>query len=150
MAATPFTTDADLVKKRANILELGVSAFPDQHLETARIILRDLKLWYETEAQRRGIDAKDTPIDQALFLESDEEITPAATLLALSLCYDYLAKDLPIQNDGFKSQSLDYQKKFKDDWAACMLNGFSYDWDSSGSIDANERAIYEPRRLERC
>ncbi len=150
MAATPFTTDADLVKKRANILELGVSAFPDQHLETARIILRDLKLWYETEAQRRGIDAQDTPIDQTLFLESDDEITPAATLLALSFCYDYLAKDLPIQNDGFKSQSLDYQKKFKDDWAACMLNGFSYDWDISGSIDANERAIYEPRRLERC
>ncbi|GAI73204.1 unnamed protein product, partial [marine sediment metagenome] len=88
-----FTDDDDLVQRRKNIMELGVDDFSDQHLEAARQIVRDLKLWYELEAPEKGRNPRYDVFDQSLLNNADEEIKPSAVLLTLSLAYELLAKD---------------------------------------------------------
>ena len=139
-----YTKDADLVKKRANILELGVDSFDDQHEDATRIINRDLVIWYEAEALLRGRNPQDTLFDQQYLLEADKEIKPATVFLVLSLAYDKLAKDLPAKADGMAAQREHYQKEFDREWKSANIVGFSYDWDKSGEIDTDEqpRVVY--------
>ncbi|MBE9594737.1 MAG: hypothetical protein IMF19_14800 [Proteobacteria bacterium] len=144
-----YTTDVDLVKKRANILTLGIAAFTDQHAETERIITRDLVVWYDAEARLRGRDPQGTPFDQAYLLESAAEVTPAAVLLALSLAYDLLSKDLPADSDGMAAQREHYRREFDREWGAAKLVGFTYDWDESGTTGIDESPQVRYRELLR-
>ena len=144
-----YTTDSDLTKKRANILELGIDSFDDQHADAARIINRDLVIWYEAEALLRGLDPQDTLFEQQYLLEADKEIMPAAVFLVLSLAYDKLAKDLPAKSDGMAAQREHYQKEFSREWESAKIVGFTYDWDKSGEIDIDEQPQVVYRTLVR-
>jgi hypothetical protein len=144
-----YTTDVDLVKKRTNILTLGIAAFTDQHAETERIITRDLVVWYDAEARLRGRDPQGTPFEQQWLLESDNEVKPAAIFLALSLAYDLLSKDLPADSDGMASQRDHYRKEFDREWGAAKLVGFTYDWDESGTTGIDESPQVHYRELLR-
>ncbi len=144
-----YTVDSDLTKKRSNVLDLGIAAFEDQHLEAARIINRDITIWYEAEALLRGVDPRSTIFDQSFLLEADTEVKPAAVFLALSLAYDLLAKDLPKESDGMAAQREHYQKEFDREWEAAKLCGFTYDWDQSGVTTEDERPLVKYRTLER-
>jgi hypothetical protein len=144
-----YTKDTDLVKKRANILDLGIDSFDDQHEDTTRIINRDLVIWYEAEALLRGHDPQDTLFDQQYLLEADAEIKPAAVFLALSLAYDKLAKDLPEKSDGMAAQRKHYRTEFDREWESAKIVGFSYDWDKSGEIDIDEQPQVVYRSLMR-
>lgn len=146
---TTYSTDPDLVKKRSNVLELGIDTFEDAHKETSRIINRALTIWYEAESLLRGRDPRDTPFDSQYLLKSDTEIKPAAVFLALSLAYDQLAKDLPASSDGMAAQREHYQKEFDREWGEAKLVGFTYDWDGSGEITPDELPQVEYRTLER-
>lgn len=144
-----YSEDADLVKKRADIMSFGVDSFEDQHDEVARILDRDLKVWYEGEALDRGIDPRETTFDSTLLLNSSTQVKPAAIFLALSLAYDYLSKNTPKQSDGFAAKRDDYYEMFEREWAAQKKAGFDYDWDSSGAIVATEREFTRYRTLKR-
>lgn len=144
-----YTSDVDLVKKRANILDLGISSFDDQHEEAGRIIDRDLVIWYDAEARLRGRDPQAIPFEQKDLLEQNKEIEPAALFLALSLAYDKLAKDLPAKTDGMAAQREHYRKEFEREWNAAKLIGFTYDWDKSGEVDVDEQPQVAYRTLMR-
>ena len=49
-----FSEDSDLLKKRPGILNQGVDSFKDQQIEAARIIRRDLSLWYQARGPGSG------------------------------------------------------------------------------------------------
>ena len=141
-----FSTDSDLLKKRPGILNLGVESFEDQHIEAARIIRRDLGLWYQAEARIRDIDSELYPMDEARFSDVDIEIKPAAVLLAMSLAYDLLAKDVPTsEDDAFAAQREHYRREFEREWEAARRAGFSYDWDASGEVETDEKAPLQRR-----
>lgn len=144
-----YTTNADLVKKRSNILELGIFSFDDQHEETERIINRDLSIWYDAEARLRSRSPQAIPFDQQYLLLSDIEIKPAAVFLALSLSYDLLSKDLPVEEDGMASQREHYRKEFEREWKNSKILGFTYDWDMSGDATSNENPCVRYRTLVR-
>jgi hypothetical protein len=144
-----YTVDDDLAKKRSNILDLGIASFDDQHGDTKRILDRDLMIWYEAEAQLRGRDSRSIPFEQQYLLEADVEIKPAAVFLALSLAYDKLAKDLPAEADGMAAQREHYRKEFDREWGSAKLVGFSYDWNKSGEMDADELPQVNYRTLVR-
>lgn len=148
MADIVFTTDQDLVDRRPKILELGVDSFQKEHIEAARIIIRDLKRWHQINAEMRGIQASSV-FDLDLFLEKDIEIRPAATLLALSLAYQLLSKDTAAENDGFQAKSGQFKESFDEEWGKQLEFGFSYDWDESGDITLYDSGEYEPRTLAR-
>ena len=141
-----FSADSDLLKKRPGILNLGVDSFEDQHIEAARIIRRDLGLWYQAEARIRDIDSEQNPMDEARFSDVDIEIKPAAVLLAMSLAYDLLAKDLPTsEDDSMAAQREHYRKEYEREWEAARRAGFSYDWDASGEVEIDEKAPLQRR-----
>lgn len=151
MALEPFTTDDDLIQRRRNIMDLGVSDFSDQHLEAARQIVRDLKLWYETQARDRGINPRVTGyhFDQADLMAVEDEVKPSAILLALSLAYELLSKDMSSENDGFQAQRDYFRKSFDREWGAAKLIGFTYDWYGSDDLDDTDRMLSSYRTLRR-
>lgn len=144
-----YTDNTDLITKRANILSFGIIDFDAQHAEASRIIDRDMRIWYETEAGNYGIDPAGVSFDQTLLLLCDLEVKPAAILLALSLIYDYLAKDVPKEQDGFAAQAIYYREQFESEWIAAKVAGFSYDWDKSASISDSEKPKTKYRTLVR-
>lgn len=144
-----FTIDEDLKSLRPDILNMGVTEFPNAHAEAFRIILRELKLWQLQGAISRVGDsatnsleevaATSYPFDSDYFINWEEEIKPAAIRLALSFAYLALAKNLPVEEDGLASQSRVFREEYNTEWALAVRSGFSYDWDASGVITPGEK-----------
>ena len=137
-----FRGQRPCLRKRPGILNLGVDSFEDQHIEAARIIRRDLGLWYQAEARIRDIDSEIYPMYETRFSDVDIEIKPAAVLLAMSLVYDLLAKDAASEEDSMAAQREHYRREFEREWEAARRAGFSYDWDASGEVETDEKGAF--------
>ena len=146
----PYSVDADLQKRRPNILGLGVSSWPDQHTEAFDYINRDLDTgWYRNAATSRGVDYHVAKFAPSLILDVDSQLKDLGVYKTLELIYEFLAKD-SVQ-DEFSSLSKNYMKKYEVELKRVISRGIDYDWDGSGLIESDEAYTPAPsRRLTRA
>jgi len=141
-----YSTDADLVKIRPNIMSLGVSAWTDQHNESTAIINRALLAWYNTEATKRGY--ADIQFDSSKILNASTQLKRLACYKTLELAYMYLMVD-GVQEGGFRNEMTLFRELYEREFNAVLESGIDYDWDDDGAIDDYEATDAAPRRLVR-
>jgi len=143
-----YSSDADLIKIRPNILDFGYDNYDDQHTEAKRQIDRDIEAgWYYSEAAIRGYSPTITRFDPTLISDASQLLI-LSCYKTLSLIYEFLAKDLP--EDGLSTMRDYYEKKYKEELAAVIGYGITYDWEDDGIDDSDLSTPTPPRRLHRC
>jgi len=150
MARTEYSTDADLVKIRPNILGLGVAEWDDKHKQVFDIINRVLiSRWYRNTAYSMGVENwRETPFDPELVDET--QLFTLSCYKVLELIYMNLMKDSP-EPDGFEREMGIFRKLYNAELKELLGLGINYDWDDSGTIDPDdEKYIPSTRRLRRC
>lgn len=147
MARTTYSTDADIVEIRANILSLGVDDWTFKHEEAFAIINRTLnKRWYKGAADELGYDWRVTLFDPDLL--HLDEVVRLACYKTLELAYLYLMNDAP-EPDGFERQMRIFRDFYNEELKIIMSTGLSYDWDADDDIEGDELYLRLPRRLTR-
>lgn len=142
-----YSTDADLLKIRPDILSFGVASWTDQHTEAKRQIDRLIESrWYLEAASDYGVDPETTPFDSDLV--SAAQMVRPASYKALELIYEYLMNNTP-EPDGFFRLMTHFKTRFDEEFNTIMAIGLEYDWDSSDAIDESERNIPKRRTLKR-
>jgi len=144
---TYYSTDADLLKIRPNILNLGMPTWEDLHIEAFDIINRTLiARWYKEIAAEHGVDW--------WLTEFDPDYVDATQLVRLScykvleLAYMQLMKDSP-ESDGFERHRDYFEKKYSQELKEVLAIGINYDWDADDEIDTDEKYETSPRRIWR-
>jgi len=153
---TFYCEDADLVKIRPNILDLGVKDWVEQREEAFKIMNRRfIKDWYKDQIVAHytnipGWQADETWRDQPFDpdLTDLDQIKRAACYKSLELAYLYLMKDTP-DNDGFARQYELFRKMYNEEISELLAIGLNYDWDEDGTIQADEKYYPTQRRLVR-
>ncbi len=141
-----YASEQDMLRFRPDILSLGTASWSDQLKMADTDINRYLDTnWYRGAAQERGFNWKeeDYAFDPSSILKP-EQLTLAATYLALSLAYGTLAKNTG--DDGFAPQRDDYRKLYDTEMEAVVLYGIDYEWPDAKEETAVRRA---PRGLVR-
>lgn len=142
-----YSTDADLVKIRPNIMDLGVDAWSDQHDEAALIIDRVIiARWYKTAASEYSLDWRDTEFDSTLV--EDNTFLRLSCYKALELAYLYLMKESP-KEDPFEREMKLFRDLYNQELELVLSTGIGYDWDASGAVADTEKYQSFPRRLSR-
>jgi hypothetical protein len=142
-----YCSDADLVKIRPNILQLGVVDWEAQREEAYAIINRVITArWYRPAAPSMGIDPNVTAFNpeyltDGLFLRLEVYKT-------LELAYLHLMKGGQ-DEDGFERQMKIFRNRYNEELALILDIGIDYDWSGSGDLDDDEKYIRAPRRLKR-
>lgn len=140
-----YCTDADLVKYRPNILQLGVESWEEQREEAYKVINRVLETrWFRKVAPEMGFDILLTSFDPDLVKENN--LTRLEIFKTLELIYMYLKKDSP-EADGFERNEKAFRERYNEELEMVLSIGVEYDWDASGTVEQDERYIYQPRRL---
>lgn len=141
-----YSNDHDLIKIRGNILTYHED-YEEKHTEAKDIIDRELEAkWYKQHADDEGIDWTTTPFDpnkvDAAYLRR------LSCYKTLELIYLMLAHDAA-EPDGFDRQRELFQELYEQELAKVLSLGLGYDWDASGTIEADERLRPRYRRLKR-
>ena len=143
-----YCTDTDLLTYRSNILSHGVSDWEKQRKEAYEYINRLLVArWYNNVAPSQGVDPTVTFFDPALV--EDDFLTRLECFKTLEFAYMILMKDSS-EADGFERNMALFSQQFGAEFDAVIGLGVSYDWDNSGTIEADEQMISAPRRLSRA
>lgn len=144
-----YSTDADLLKIRPNILSLGVDAWADQHTEADAILTRSLELWYKQEAAKRCVSTDELDTDYTEIEFDADKLLNASTQLkrlscykTLELAYLYLMQDGEAVGEGYNAQRKLFADMYEREWKAVVDAGIDYDWDDDGSIDYTESTPY--------
>ena len=144
-----YCTNADLVKIRPDILDLGVTDWADQILEAGKVIDRAIEArWYRTVAKEYNIDPRETPFDRALLLTAEGQTTRLGSYKTLELVYLFLMKNRA--DDAFEKERLLFQKMYRDELEEVLISGLDYDWDEDDDIASSEKNQPQMRRLERA
>ena len=142
-----YSTDADLIVIRPQILSYGVTDWTDHHDRAKVIIDRILEQrWYRPEATDRGLLYEDTPYDADL-LDADQ-VKYLSCYKTLELIFAALMKPGP-EPDGFERQMLFFRDEFDKELQSILTLGVNYDWDDDGEYAEDERIISIRRRLKR-
>lgn len=152
-----YSADADIVKIRPNILDLGVSSWESyvpeadpavsMHDRAAEQIDRTIiRRWYREAAAYYSLDWRDTEFDSGLVEEG--QFLLLSCYKTLELCYLYLMKDSK-EPDGFEREMTMFRKLYNQELEEVLATGISYDWDGSGSAEDSEKYQRQPRRLRR-
>lgn len=143
-----YCVDDDLLVYRSNIRSLGVSDWETQRNEAFKIINRMIvSRWYNQVAPIQGIDPSLTLFDPDKV--GDDQLKRLECFKTLEFAYMILMKDSP-EADGFERNMLLFAKLFGTEFDSIVGMGLDYDWDDSGSIGDDERAVRAPRRLMRA
>lgn len=149
-----YSTDADLIKIRPNILGLGVSSWEsepnDKHTEAYSLINRALIYkWYKTVAYSMGVDDwRATEFDPDLI--DQNQVNLLSCYKTLELIYLYLMKDSP-EPDGFEREMKIFRGLYNDEFKELLAIGINYDWDGDETIESpDEKYIPSRRELVRC
>ena len=145
-----YATDADLVAKRPNVLQLDPdhSTWDFKHTEATEEINHDIELeWYRDNAYARGVDPSTNPFDADL-LQNVTRLKNLAVYKTLELIYEYVAKDI---SDCPYDKERDYfAKKYSVEFKRVMAMGLDYDWNEDSTLDDGEKLNKaSPRTLER-
>ena len=142
-----FSTDQDLERRRAGILELlpdGAEALRELAEEEA---LDDLcRQWYRAAAAARGLDWR-------LFPMRAERLDPAplkrlSVLKTMALIHEQLMRYNNAEADGFERHRALYESEYRRLLDRLTHSGLSYDWDGSGDATPVEHTA-AARRLVR-
>ena len=142
-----YSTDADLLKYRPNILSLGVDDWANQRAEAYSIINRTIVArWYNAAAVAMGYDPTVTYFDptqvETGFFKRLE------CYKTLELAYMHLMKDSP-EADGFERNMDLFSRKYGEELDLILATGVNYDWNDDDEIDDDETLIPAQRRLYR-
>ena len=145
-----YSTDADLLLIRSNILELGVDSWEDKHTEAKVFIDRTIaSKWYRTLAGDNNVSFLDVPFDSNNFLNGGEQLRRLSCYKTLQLVYLDLMKEMK-EKDGFERYSDKFEKLYEKELEEILSAGLDYDWDLSGVITEEERDQSNKRRLKRA
>lgn len=143
-----YCTDADLVKYRPNIMQLGVDSWEEQRQEAYSIINRVIKVrWYRAVAEEMGYDWRETDFDPDLV--SSGQLDRLECFKTLELAYLKLQKDTK-DPDGFARLEESFHARYNSELDFVLSSGIDYDWNSDDAIDTMETAVQGPRRQKRC
>lgn len=143
-----YCTDADLVKYRPNIMQLGVNDWNEQHTEAYALINRIVEVrWYRKVAEEMGYDWRDTQFDPDLV--EDGQLTRLECFKVLELAYEFLQKETP-EPDGFARLASRFRKRYIEELDMVLSGGITYDWNDDDAIDTMEYAVEGPRRQHRA
>lgn len=143
-----YSTDADLVKVRPNILGFGIESWKDQHTEATSFINRILESrWYKEVALDNNINWRVTAFDSDKV--DTDQVKRSACYKTLELAYLFLMKDSP-DADGFEREMKIFQKLYNTEIDLVLSLGVNYDWDADGTIQEDERLQPRYRRLARA
>mgnify|MGYP003563307064 CR=1 FL=1 len=147
-----YCTDADLVKYRPNIMELGVESWETQREEAYAMINRVvIARWYRKVAEDRDphrlvYDYRVTEFDPDKV--EDGYLTRLEVFKTLELAYMYLKKE-GAEADGFERLEEQFRRRYTEELEMILSVGINYDWDGDDIIDDQEKYIYRTRRLVR-
>jgi len=145
-----YSTDADLLLIRSNILSLGVSEWGDKHTEAKEFIDRSIAAkWYRTVAADNNVDYLEVPFDGDNLLNEGSQLKRLSCYKALQLIYIDLMKELPEQ-DGFERHSNKFESLYNKELSEVLSYGLDYDWNLSGAITTSERDQPKKRRLRKA
>ena len=146
-----YSTDADLLKIRSTIMNLGVDDWSEFHALATTAINKDLEVkWYRKASSKAGYDWRFTPFDSTLLLNSATQLLDLACYKTLFLIYRYLAQDTTIDQDAYGQQRSYWSKQYGQELERVVDSGLDYDWDSDDEIDSWEKSRKRPaRRLKR-
>jgi hypothetical protein len=142
-----YSNDQDLVKIRPNILKYKVTDWEDHHVEATREVNQVLEVrWYKEHAAEQGVDWTSTRFNPDLV---DADFVRRLTCYkALELIYLFLMKDEP-DEDAFEKQMFIFRDLYDAELQTVLVSGLGYDWDASGTVDADERLAPRIRRQMR-
>ena len=144
-----YSIDADLVKIKSNILDLGVSSWSDQQTEAEAIIDRTLEnKWYKIVAGDYNVDYRETAFNKDLLLDAETQLTRLSCYKTFELAYLYLQKDTE-QPDGFERQRQVFAALYLEELEHVLSLGLNYDWDGSGGLTYDEKYTRTRRVLQR-
>ena len=135
-----FSTDANLVDLVPDILELGITAFTDEHTKAQSDIERELRIrWWP----RKGLTGE---MDSAKL--TDSQFTRCSSYLVL---WRYALPQLTnwIDGDRFTSMIEFYKARYGEELEAILNDGVEYDDDGNSVIEDDERNAFSSGRLVR-
>lgn len=142
-----YSTDADLLKYRSDILSFNVDSWSDQHDEAYSIINRIIQArWYRDAAVKMGYDPNLTLFDPTLIKTGT--LTRLEAFKTLELAFMVLKKNAP-EEDGFERFEKSFRDRYNEELAIILDVGIDYDWSGSGTFDDDELYIRSPRRQKR-
>jgi len=135
-----FSTDADLVDLVPDILQLGITAFTDDHAKAQADIERELRIkWWP----RKGIAGE---MDDSKL--TDSQFTRCASYLVL---WRYALPQLTnwVDGDRFTSMIDFYKSRYGEELQDILSDGVEYDADGDSVIQDDEKNAFSPNRLTR-
>jgi len=135
-----FSTDADLVDLVPDILQLGITAFTDEHSKAQADIERELRIkWWP----RKGIAGE---MDDSKL--TDDQFTRCASYLVL---WRYALPQLTnwVDGDRFTSMIDFYKSRYGEELQDILSDGVEYDADGDAVIQDDEKNAFSPNRLTR-
>ena len=144
---TEYCEEADLIKIRPTILDLGVGDWSDQIAEAGIIIDRTIEVnWYRRIASENNIDWRVTIFDRDQLINASTQLKRAACYKTLELAFLYLMKHR--MNDAFQKEREVFAALYKEEIHEVLLAGLDYDWNDDG-LSFDETGISQVRRLVR-
>ena len=135
-----FSTDSDLVNLVPDILQLGITAFTDEHARAEADIKRELRIkWWD----KKGIEGE---LDDTLL--TDSQFTRCASYLVL---WKYALPQLTNWVDGDRFQSMIdfYKSRYGEELDMILRDGVEYDANNDSVIEQEEKKSIHSGRLAR-
>jgi hypothetical protein len=143
-----YCTDADLVKYRPNILDLGVESWKEQREEAYALINRIIAArWFRRACPEMGYDPTTETFNPEYV--ADGTFTRLEAFKTLELAYMILKKD-SAEADGFERNEKTFRDRYNEELEILLSIGIDYDWSGSGLVDDDEKYIRVPRRIVRA
>lgn len=135
-----FSTDSDLVNLVPDILQLGITAFTDEHARAEADIKRELRIkWWD----KKGIEGE---LDDTLL--TDSQFTRCASYLVL---WKYALPQLTNWVDGDRFQSMIdfYKSRYGEELESILRDGVEYDANDDNVVSNEEKKSIHSGRLAR-
>lgn len=143
-----YSTDADLVFLRPNILNNGQADFSWAHEQAYNDINRTLEAeWYISVAALHSVDYSITAMDATKLVAA--ELKQLSVYRALELIYISMAKDIVPGTDGPFAWAAWARQCYEEELARILKIGPSYDWKGDGITQADKFDTFQ-RKLIRC
>ena len=135
-----FSTDTDLTDIIPDILQLGISAFSDEHIKAENDIVRDLRIeWWD----KKGLEGE----LNSTYL-TDSQFTRCATYLVL---WKYALPQLTnwVDGDRFQNMISFYKSRYGEEFESILRDGIEYDANNDSVVSTEEKKSIHSGRLSR-
>lgn len=136
----PYSTDADLQDYQADILDLGISSFAEEHIKAQGDIRRRLRgEWFP----KTGYTGE---MNNTLLTDSQFE-----RLSVYLVLWKYALPALTnwTEGDRFQMMIAFFKARYEEEWDAILKDGVEYDANEDSVISISEKAPLHHGRLVR-